>query len=180
MKKLTLALAAASASLLNANTAQAATIDLSTFNPNIYVGWVASSPNTATLSGTASITGHVSNLTSFTWLFKAEDYAPYNDYAYYSTPGSGSTLLSNVLTVGDYGSSGTNVFNFLTPYTGSITFGVSNDLDQALNSRLTVSNLIGTTGAVPEPATWALMILGFGAVAGAMRQRRAKVTFNFA
>ena len=27
--------------------------------------------------------------------------------------------------------------------------------------------------AVPEPATWALMILGFGAVGGAMRRRRA-------
>lgn len=27
-------------------------------------------------------------------------------------------------------------------------------------------------GGVPEPATWALMILGFGAVAGAMRRRR--------
>lgn len=35
-------------------------------------------------------------------------------------------------------------------------------------------------GAVPEPATWALMILGFGAVGGAMRRRQsvaAKVRF---
>lgn len=30
---------------------------------------------------------------------------------------------------------------------------------------------IGST-AVPEPATWAMLILGFGAVGGAMRQRR--------
>jgi hypothetical protein len=29
---------------------------------------------------------------------------------------------------------------------------------------------------VPEPATWALMILGFGAVGGAMRRRRAATT----
>lgn len=28
-------------------------------------------------------------------------------------------------------------------------------------------------GAVPEPATWALMILGFGAVGGSMRRREA-------
>jgi hypothetical protein len=27
--------------------------------------------------------------------------------------------------------------------------------------------------AVPEPATWALMLVGFGAVAGAMRQRKS-------
>ncbi|WP_375290788.1 PEPxxWA-CTERM sorting domain-containing protein [Qipengyuania sp.] len=34
-------------------------------------------------------------------------------------------------------------------------------------------------GAVPEPTAWALMILGFGAVGGAMRSRRSfsKVTF---
>jgi choice-of-anchor C domain-containing protein len=35
--------------------------------------------------------------------------------------------------------------------------------------------------AVPEPATWALMILGFGAVGGAMRRRRASAaTVRFA
>jgi len=33
--------------------------------------------------------------------------------------------------------------------------------------------------AVPEPATWAMMIVGFGLVGGAMR-RRAKVTFQTA
>lgn len=39
------------------------------------------------------------------------------------------------------------------------------------------SNNIGSfsvdIGAVPEPATWALMILGFGAVGAAMRRKRA-------
>lgn len=30
------------------------------------------------------------------------------------------------------------------------------------------------TGAVPEPATWAMMLLGFGLVGGAMRTRRRK------
>jgi len=28
------------------------------------------------------------------------------------------------------------------------------------------------TGAVPEPATWAMLLLGFGAIGGALRQRR--------
>lgn len=32
-------------------------------------------------------------------------------------------------------------------------------------------------GAVPEPATWGLMILGFGAIGGAMRVQRRKVLF---
>lgn len=32
--------------------------------------------------------------------------------------------------------------------------------------------LSGVTGAVPEPATWAMMILGFGVVGAALRRRR--------
>ncbi len=48
--------------------------------------------------------------------------------------------------------------------------------DYSGNFRLNVSTLAG----VPEPATWALMILGFGAVGSAMRRRQsaaAKVRF---
>lgn len=48
---------------------------------------------------------------------------------------------------------------------------------------LALSNKIRTevTGGVPEPATWAMMLLGFGAIGGAMRSRRqqAKVRFAF-
>jgi PEP-CTERM motif len=32
-------------------------------------------------------------------------------------------------------------------------------------------------GAIPEPETWAMMIMGFGFVGGAMRRRTAKVTY---
>jgi hypothetical protein len=40
---------------------------------------------------------------------------------------------------------------------------------------------LDSVAAVPEPATWALMILGFGAVAGAMRRRSAqRATVRFA
>lgn len=38
-------------------------------------------------------------------------------------------------------------------------------------------NLNATSGAVPEPASWALMVGGFGLVGGAMRRRAAKVRF---
>ncbi len=37
-----------------------------------------------------------------------------------------------------------------------------------------------SVAAVPEPATWALMILGFGIVGSALRRRRTQVRFNFA
>ena len=40
----------------------------------------------------------------------------------------------------------------------------------------------GTTAAaaVPEAQTWAMMIVGFGVIGGALRQRRGKTTVNFA
>lgn len=39
-----------------------------------------------------------------------------------------------------------------------------------------VDNL-AVSGAVPEPATWAMMIVGFGAVGATLRRRRTAVTF---
>ena len=37
-----------------------------------------------------------------------------------------------------------------------------------------------TAGAVPEPATWGLMILGFGAIGGAKRRRAVRTTLRTA
>lgn len=37
-----------------------------------------------------------------------------------------------------------------------------------------------TMSAVPEPASWTIMIVGFGAVGGAMRKRKSKVTTTVA
>lgn len=38
-----------------------------------------------------------------------------------------------------------------------------------------------SSGAVPEPATWAMMILGFGLIGGAMRRKQRQVVrFDFA
>ena len=38
-----------------------------------------------------------------------------------------------------------------------------------------VTTFSATTTAVPEPATWALMLLGFGGIGMAMRRRRQPV-----
>jgi len=45
------------------------------------------------------------------------------------------------------------------------------------NFRVTAVN--ATTGGVPEPTTWAMMLVGFGAVGGALRSRR-KATLRYA
>jgi Laminin B (Domain IV)/PEP-CTERM motif len=39
---------------------------------------------------------------------------------------------------------------------------------------------VGPVGGVPEPASWALMIAGFGLVGSAMRKRQRTVTFSYA
>ncbi len=41
-------------------------------------------------------------------------------------------------------------------------------------------NSVTPGGAVPEPATWAMMILGFGLVGGAMRSARTQAKIRFA
>jgi len=39
------------------------------------------------------------------------------------------------------------------------------------------STLGGPPGGVPEPASWAMMLLGFGAIGGALRSRKVTVRF---
>ena len=39
------------------------------------------------------------------------------------------------------------------------------------------STLGGPAGGVPEPASWAMMLLGFGAIGGALRSRKVTVRF---
>jgi hypothetical protein len=51
------------------------------------------------------------------------------------------------------------------------------DTNNAQGARITLQ--LNNTGAVPEPATWAMMLLGFGAIGGAMRRRqRALAAFQ--
>jgi len=89
-----------------------------------------------------------------------------------------STVLSGLTIIGihyggagDPGGEATSFFSFLVaPGTTSITvtsrpptqtpFGLSNVA------------LFSTGGAVPEPATWAMMLLGFGGIGLAMRRSR--------
>lgn len=54
----------------------------------------------------------------------------------------------------------------------SITYSLVGDSDFAING-LSLSSEVN--GAVPEPGTWLLMILGFGMIGFAMRARKPKV-----
>jgi hypothetical protein len=95
---------------------------------------------------------------------------------------TGNNLVANI----DFSSVTLNGVEFDTIATGQQEF--RNLLDQSLSAGATnVLRVSGSTGgdaafsgtlsfavaaAVPEPGTWALMLLGFGAVGGAMRRQR--------
>jgi len=68
---------------------------------------------------------------------------------------------------------------FATETIKSFTIEQVNSQDLALFAGLTFSDSAPVFGAVPEPATWAMMIAGFGLVGAAMRRRnRVAVTFG--
>ena len=77
---------------------------------------------------------------------------------------------------------------------GALSFVGFTDVGKSISSvRLIASNALGAdaigvddvrfqniAAAVPEPASWALMIAGFGATGAAMRRRRERVRVSFA
>lgn len=76
--------------------------------------------------------------------------------------GGGGTAWS-LKTVSFVAAPGPNVLTFAA-------LGTSDSLGGYLDD-------INLTGAIPEPATWAMMMLGFGAIGSAMRRRKTSVRF---
>lgn len=91
-----------------------------------------------------------------------------------------NSLIPNRYASGNNGTQGTNTRN-IDPllYSGNVwivssAFGIHNG-DGKIDS-FKFNNLVYTTKMpVPEPATWIMMIAGFGMVGSAMRRRRALV-----
>ena len=84
-----------------------------------------------------------------------------------------------------YGGTLLRTTNFLTPGTSSNVDVVSAAGPFSLTTRYDIAfgagfgNFNGTANitAVPEPATWGMMIVGFGLMGGALRRRSTKVAF---
>ncbi len=78
----------------------------------------------------------------------------------------------------------TNSYGLSTPFSGlTANLGVGDTIDFALNNRgehffdstgITADLRVDTAG-VPEPATWAMMIIGFGAAGSMIRRRKAVI-----
>lgn len=112
------------------------------------------------------------DIVKFTWNFKADDYLPYNDFAFTSLSSAVSSsvsTLANVLSVGNYGTSGAKTFTYNIATTGTYTlgFGVFNVGDNGWSSQLAVDNV----SQVPTPALLPGLV-GLGL--GVLRKRKAE------
>jgi hypothetical protein len=92
-----------------------------------------------------------------------------------------ASFAPTALAAGSYwiGLSGTNEIGwdlrFNVPSNGWVQLS-NNDAFTPNNNVQAYFQIEGLTGGVPEPATWAFMILGFGVIGGALRRRKANVT----
>jgi hypothetical protein len=108
--------------------------------------------------------------------FKANDYLPFDDSGYLAI--NGSHLLDwSIGSVGDFGSSGWISFSYTAETAGDYTLelGVANHGDNGFPSTAVLDQV--SLSAAPEPASWAMMLAGFGLVGGAMRARSRKLRF---
>lgn len=85
-----------------------------------------------------------------------------------------SFLNGGFLSVGDIG------YDPNVDATYEISWDVSGKKIAAMNDTIYINQGAGATGAVPEPATWGMMILGFGLIGAAVRRRNVRTTVRFA
>jgi hypothetical protein len=93
-------------------------------------------------------------------------YAKYSEYllALTGIRADGSQVTTNITIGGSYQSYALNGFDNLS----ALTFSHPTN-DRGMYVKL---DNIAVSAAVPEPSTWALMLLGFGAVGASLRRRR--------
>jgi hypothetical protein len=102
---------------------------------------------------------------SFTWAHNSGDYMPFNDFSVVSIDGN-LTLLSNVASTGNFGSTGWKTSTFsLSAGTHTIGFGIVNALDGSVDSNLQIAGV----QAVPEPMSMVALATGAAAL---LRRRR--------
>jgi len=107
--------------------------------------------------------------------FSANDIMPYNDFGYVKVFNASTTIVlfaKNVQLVGDYGQTGWTQFStLLTAGDWTVEAGIQNAIDDMGPSHLLLDNF--AMAEAPEPATWALMLMGFFGLGATLRRRRA-------
>jgi hypothetical protein len=170
----------------NANPADRAPAQGSspTFSPHgQFYGYVTAGENMdpATLSQTLYLSAgdRLSGLAGFSNLdgYYADLDAFFNDSAYVKV--NDTIVLSwDGLTVGGFANSGWDPFSFTADSAGyyRLEIGVRNGGDGNVPSSVLLDSV--RVSGVPEAATWAMMVLGFGLAGAALRTRRRAISFG--
>ena len=177
MKYSAIATLAASAALLVASPAYAGKSNKNTLVTQDDCSMVCDGPNTVGAETTIGFTEAGLDAPTFTeWLVFTNDMA--GVYALtLDTSSTGIDFTSAILTgpggpyelVKEFDNGISEFWNlsslFLDAGTYTLTINGNNDSTGSLGGTVTIN-------AVPEPGTWAMMLLGFGAAGFAMRRRR--------
>ena len=128
-------------------------------------GWTLFSTNTAVSAGSGAATAiDITNL-----MLDAN-----TRYGLYFTQTAGSLSYTDGTGVGNVAATNGDLTVF-EGYGSAYRFGTSFQ-PRVVNATFEYT----VAGAVPEPATWAMMIGGIGMVGGAMRRRKVSTTVSFA
>jgi hypothetical protein len=125
---------------------------------------------------TQTFTANQSGTFELTWLNAGR---PNNLFAGIGGDQSYDVLLNNLL-LGTFSTTSGEPFTAQTSSPFDLVSGQTYTL--SFNGRSTSDNTayidaVGLVAPVPEPATWAMMLLGFGAIGAAMRRRKIQTTF---
>lgn len=94
---------------------------------------------------------------------------------------SSMNLLESALNGPPLGANGRSTFSISRASADIAFFRIAGNDSYGVN-QITLDGVVPFNGAVPEPGTWAMMLLGFGFIGGAMRsaKRKQKVTVSYA
>jgi hypothetical protein len=200
MGKIVLAAALAMGALA-APASATVTIGSYTFDDNAFVDQLTGSSGSYTTSG-GTVADVETDKDPYTWAF-TRDAGAYLDLAFtdnlafngvgndialfeIGVPDAWNVIINGVThtyTSAPTGVGTLNVVAFDLSDFGIVDGGTINSLrltfvDNQAQGTVPTTSLVGalnsTGGAVPEPATWAMMLLGFGAIGCAMRRRGAR------
>jgi hypothetical protein len=101
---------------------------------------------------------------------------------FYSTPSTAGLFINDTFVNNFTNANETAATANWKQFTYGFTATSANTKIAFLNNTPVIDNYLGLddvslTSAVPEPATWLMMIMGFGLVGGTMRRRAARTAF---